>query len=119
MAARVRTRNDDLSTRLTPFTIEPTKWDQKRPVMCQGPTEPEFEPRALFRGAGGLFHPTACLVFQALQALSPGSLLWDTSHERSRGPALAPYRLCQDGAVLVTLCLQGALGLLGLPQLAG
>lgn len=29
------------------------------------------------------------------------------------------YRLCQDGAVLVTLCLQGALGLLGFPQLGG
>lgn len=30
-----------------------------------------------------------------------------------------PYCLCQNGAILVTLGLQAALGLLGLPQLGG
>lgn len=68
----------------------------------------------------GLFPIPPCLLPCRPRKLFPGSpLVGHPAKSLARGLALVAYCLCQDGAVLVTLGLQAALGLLGLPQLGG
>lgn len=68
----------------------------------------------------GLFPIPPCLLTCRHRKLFPGSpLVGHPAKSLARGPALVPYCLCQNGAVLVTLGLQAALGLLGLPQFGG
>lgn len=98
-----------------PFTTQPKKRGLERGSDLPRSQSQCSNPGLFSEGPGAFPH----YHLQAPKAPSPGSPLLEACQEPGQRPCLAPYRLPQDGAVLLTLSLQRALGLLGLPQLSG